>query len=69
MHHEAAVAIAHLAFGTRERKIEREALHGQVNHAESLAHQIRAAVLRKNRNKRVLRHIVDFDIVVAAGLA
>ena len=69
MHHETAVAIAHLAFGAREREIKRQTLHGQVNHAESLAHQIGAAVFGKNWNKGVLRHVVDFDIVVAARLA
>ena len=45
MHHETAVTTADFTFGARERKIERQTLHGQVNHAESLAHQIRTAIL------------------------
>ena len=69
MHHETAVAVTDLAFGTRERKVERKPLHRQVNHAERLAHQVRAAVLRKNRHQGILRHVVNFNVVVAAGLA
>ena len=45
MHHETAVAIADFAFGTREREIEREALHRQMDHAKSLPDKIRTAVL------------------------
>ena len=45
MHHETAVAIADFAFGTREREIEREALHRQMNHAKRFAHKIRTTVL------------------------
>ena len=66
MHHETAMAVAHLALGAREREIERQSLHGKVNHAKRLPDQVRAAVLREDRHQRVLRHIVDFDIVVAA---
>ena len=45
MHYETAVAIANLALGTREREIEREALHRQMNHAKRFAHKIRTTVL------------------------
>ena len=69
MHHETAVAVADLAFGARKRKIERKPLHRKVNHAECLAHQIRAAMFRKNGHQRILRHVVDFDIVIAARLS
>ena len=45
MHYETAMTIANLAFGTREREIEREAFHRQMNHAKRLTHKICAAVL------------------------
>ena len=69
MHHESAVPVTHLALGAREREIERQSLHGEVNHPERFPDQIGAAILRKNRHQSVLRHVVDFNIVVPAGLA
>ena len=69
MHHETAVTVAHLAFRAREREIERKPLHGEVNHAKSLPDQIRAAIFRKYWHEGILRHVVDFDIVVPAALA